>query len=233
MRRLLLLGAVGVAGFAVAFAAHGIGKLTIGGKTVDTTFIVQDGRTYVPLADVAKALGTTVQKSDGGFTLAELGAGSMVTGLEGKVGQTMKTPELQFSVQSVTSADHYKRKYSDGALDAFDANIRLVVVMCRVRNATSKTIGICTVGGSKGRPRRSGRAHVRGVYGRRPEERRHSSRFRGRLRPCFSGAEVREAQSPRVSNGWLPKGRSIPGFVGRCGCRRLKGSPLPAIWVRL
>jgi hypothetical protein len=150
MKHRLLLGVAGVAGLvAVALAFRGPGKLTIGSETVDTTFIVQAGRTFVPLSDVAKALGTTAQKTDEGFTIPVAGAGSMVTGTQGKVGQTIGTAQMQFTVEGLVFEDHYQRKHGDGTIEVNGAANRLVIVNCKVRNATAKTISICTVGGAK------------------------------------------------------------------------------------
>ena len=150
MKNRLLLGAAGMTGLVVvAFALRGPGKLTIGGSTVETTFIVQDGRTFVPLSDVAKALGTTAQKTDDGFTLAAAGAGSMVTGTEGKVGQTIGTAQMQFTVKGFVVVDHYQRQHGDGEINANGSNNQLVIVQCRIRNATAKTVGICTLGAAK------------------------------------------------------------------------------------
>ena len=56
---------------------------------------------------------------------------------------------MQFTVRSLTDADHYVRQFGDGTIDALDSKVRLVVVLCRVRNGTAKTINICTVGGGK------------------------------------------------------------------------------------
>ena|GEM_PF-1362188 len=145
---LALAAAASLAVAAIA-ALRGPGELTMNGKSVETTFLVQGGRTFVPLSDVAKLLGATASKTSTGYALSAVGAGSMVTGTEGKVGQTLGTPQMQFSVQSVSEADHYDRKFGSGAVDALGANVRLIIVVCRVRNATAKTVSICTVGAGK------------------------------------------------------------------------------------
>lgn len=150
MKRFVTLGAMALAGVALAtVAAMESNKLSIGGKTVDAVFITQNGHTFVRLSDVATAMNCVIQKSDAGYALAPIGKGNMVQGNEGKVGQTIGVPEMQFTVTSVEEMDHYNRKFSAGEIDAFDANSKLVVVMCKVRNGLEKTINICTLGGAK------------------------------------------------------------------------------------
>ncbi len=150
MRRTLTLSVLTAVGLSVAaYAAFGPGRLTIGDKTIETNFIVQDGHTYVKLADVADALNCVVQKSDGGFTLAPVGKGNMVQGNEGKIGQTIGVPQMQFTVTGMSQADHYDRKYGEGAIGAYDSKMTLVILACRVRNGTGKTVNICTLGGAK------------------------------------------------------------------------------------
>jgi len=145
----LALAAFAVAGIALAsYNLLGPAKLTIGDKTVPTNYLMQGGRTYVPLEDVAAAMDCVVQKSADGFTLAPIGKGKMVNGAEGKIGQTIGRPELQFTVTGIQEGDHYDRKYAAGGLDA-DSATRLVVLYCRVRNGTEKTVNICTLGGAK------------------------------------------------------------------------------------
>ena len=149
MKTLFTVSAVGAAGLAIAaYVTFGPGKLTYEGKTVDTTFIVQNGKTYVPLDDVASALNCVVQKSADGVELAPIGKGAMVQGTEGKIGQTIGHPEMQFTVTKVIEADHYQRKYSDGAVDGDQTNT-LLVIYCRVRSGTQKSIWINITGGDK------------------------------------------------------------------------------------
>ena len=63
MKNIVAVCVIGLVGLgAVAYSLLAPGQLTINGKSIETTFIVQGGRTFVPLSDVAKALGTTVQK---------------------------------------------------------------------------------------------------------------------------------------------------------------------------
>ncbi len=150
MKRLLTLGAlVGAAVIALAMSTRGPGKLTIGDKSVETNFISENGHTYVPLVDVAKALNCVVQKSDGGFSLAPIGKGNMVQGNEGKIGQTIGVPQMQFTVKSISEADHYDRKFASGEVNTPDPSRRLVILVCSVRNGLDKTINICTLGGAK------------------------------------------------------------------------------------
>ena len=150
MKLLFAFSAAGIAGLAVAaYTTFGPGKLTYGDKTVDTSFIVENGKTYVPLNDVASALNCVIQKSDSGYTLAPIGKGAMVMGTEGKIGQTLGKPDMQFTVRSVKDVGtHYDRQFSPGEVNS-DEGTRLILMVCRVRNGTPKTVSICTVGGDK------------------------------------------------------------------------------------
>src|SRR5579885_545784 len=149
MKVLLSVSAVAIAGLGVAaYAAFGPGKLTYQGKTVSTNFIVENGKTYVPLDDVATALNCVVQKSADGVELAPIGKGAMVQGDVGNIGQTIGRPEMQFTVTKVLEADQYQRKFSNGEVDGDQTNT-LLVIYCRVRNGTAKSVWINITGGDK------------------------------------------------------------------------------------
>jgi hypothetical protein len=139
----------GVRKFGVAFALAGAAalvyaafepvKLTINGSSGDTDVIMKNGRAYVPLADVAKALGDSVAKSAGAYTLDPPGGANQVEGLNAKIGQLIKTPYFTFIVQKVLMEDHHEKLFTTGSVDAPDGQT-LAIIVCRVKNATQKTL---------------------------------------------------------------------------------------------
>lgn len=127
-------------GFAeLVWALIAPGSLTVNGKTVSTDFIDKGGRIYVPLADVAKALNLTVSKSGAGYRLDPIGGANQVEGLHGKVGDVLRTPEFTFTVSKVIASEHYVKQFGSGTVDA-DQGKLIVGIVCRVKNATGKTM---------------------------------------------------------------------------------------------
>jgi len=131
------LASLGVAVAATAWALRAPGALTINGKTVPTNFIVEGGRTYAPLSDVAKALNAKVVKTEEGYTIAA-GGGEMVHGLEGKVGETLSGTGIQFTVVKVVRGEHYQRQFGTGTIDPSLPDSEVVALVCKLRN-TAKT----------------------------------------------------------------------------------------------
>lgn len=142
----IALSVAGVA--AVVLAGLEPSRLVINGNAVSTDSIEKNGRTYVPLSDVAKALGYTLEKSGQTFTLNPPGGANQVEGLNGKIGQVIRTPQFTFEVVKVTQEDHHQKIYTDGTVDAPDGET-LVIVQCRMKNATNETFSINPFGQSK------------------------------------------------------------------------------------
>ncbi len=124
--------------------------LLMNGHTVSTKVETLNGRAYVPLADIARALGLVVVKVDGGYELKKPGGASPIRGVtQGKIGDVLFDGSWRFQVTSIGTPNSFTMKtpadYSDnGGTTQFDPktrtfvasnNYRLVVLQCRVTNA--------------------------------------------------------------------------------------------------
>ncbi|HWA81898.1 MAG TPA: DUF4352 domain-containing protein [Fimbriimonadaceae bacterium] len=141
--RLLKGTGIAIIGFGLAaaiWAALAPGSLTVNGKSVTTDFIEKGGRTYVPLADVAKVLDMKVAKNGSGYTLEPVGGANQLEGLHGKIGDVIRTPEFTFEVKKVVKAQHYKRQFTDGTVDAQRPGNTIVAIVVRMKNATNKVM---------------------------------------------------------------------------------------------
>lgn len=87
-------------------------KLILNGAVASTNVRVIGGQAYVPVADVAKALGQNVAKIAGGYEIAAPGGANRVGGLEGKVGDTVFNGAWRFKVTGVHEADGYSERYT-------------------------------------------------------------------------------------------------------------------------
>lgn len=76
-----LLASAAVMGWAAGVET----RLYVNGKVASTDVIMKDGRAYVPLKDVAEALGMVVVNKSDGFALTPAGGAGQVGGLNGKV----------------------------------------------------------------------------------------------------------------------------------------------------
>ncbi|HTQ10152.1 MAG TPA: hypothetical protein VMI31_08790 [Fimbriimonadaceae bacterium] len=133
---------------AMVWAALAPGSLTVNGKTVSTDFVDKGGRTYVPLADVAKALDMTVQKSGSGYTLAPIGGANQLEGQRGKVGDVLQTPEFTFQVKKLVSSEHYQKMFGTDpkTVDAQHPGDAIVGVVIRIKNKTNRVIYLSPFG---------------------------------------------------------------------------------------
>lgn len=109
-----------------------------------------NGRVYVPLADVARALGGQVATRGGGYAIVTGGGASPdadtsrtaagganeVRGATGKVGDWFFNGYWRFRVSRVEHTDAYKFQYdaSGGSDKPSGANDELVVVYCTMKN---------------------------------------------------------------------------------------------------
>ena len=130
-------------------------KLIIAGKTASSDIRVIDGRAYVPLSDMAKAMnGTAVKHKGGGYEItlggvdtttpeagAVAGGANEVRGTRGKIGQVLFNGKWRFSVISVDHAASYdshflpeKRTFAPNG----DTE-ELVIVRCRMKNGQNET----------------------------------------------------------------------------------------------
>lgn len=141
-RRLALLSLAAVVIAGICWAAGG-SKLYMNGKLASSNLRVIDGRSYVPVADVAKALGAEVTARSDGYEIAIAGGTGQVEGFaQGKIGNELFTGQWRFQVVSVENAgDQYKERYYQQmrTLKPKGATDTLIVVNCRLKNGTKQT----------------------------------------------------------------------------------------------
>ncbi len=125
---------------AVAYAQATKGSLTISGNSVDTDFMVKNGRTYVPIADVAKALKLNIHKTANGYELSPEGGANQVQGLTGKVGDVLNCGFCTVKAKKVIIGEKYDRQFVTGEIGTYDEKETLVVIVLQVKNATKNAM---------------------------------------------------------------------------------------------
>ena len=135
-----LLALVVVAGICWAASKS---KLYINGQVASTNLRVIDGRSYAPVAEVAKALGATIATREDGYEIVMPGGANQVNGVaQGKIGDELFTGQWRFQVVSVQQAgDQYKERYYQmlRTIKPKGPGETLVVVNCRLKNGTKQT----------------------------------------------------------------------------------------------
>lgn len=136
----MLLAAVAAAGLCWATGAN---KLYLNGKVASRSLRVIDGRSYVPVADVARALGATVAARGDGYEIVMPGGANQVEGVaQGKIGDEIFTGQWRFQVVNVQEAgDQYKERYYQQlrTIRPKSPAETLLVVNCRLKNGMNKT----------------------------------------------------------------------------------------------
>lgn len=96
-----------------------------------------NGEAYVPVADVARALGQTVSKRPDGFAIAAAGGANQLGSRQGKIGDVVFTGEFRFQVLDVQLVPSYTSRFAQRPFttEATGAE-QLAVVTCRVKNGT-------------------------------------------------------------------------------------------------
>lgn len=125
---------------AMALAAVAGNKLYINGKAASSSVKVINGTAYVPISDVAKAMGMSVQKRADGYSIGtDGGHGQIANKFTGKLGDEIFTGKWKFTVLKVRHADSYKiaKSHLKSFSDA-NENEEFIVVDCRVKNGTPK-----------------------------------------------------------------------------------------------
>jgi hypothetical protein len=122
--------------------------LILNGKVASHDIRVIEGRPYVPVADVAYALGQTVVKRSGGYEITTAGGANQVQGLQGKIGDVLFDGKWRFEVLRVDRVESYAMKnkatndyaiynstaeFSDGVFRPKQGQ-SLVAIACRVKN---------------------------------------------------------------------------------------------------
>lgn len=139
--KLLLCVAAGVFLSLGAFAIQAAQKLLVNGKVASSDLRVIGGKTYVPLADVAKALDYTIQKTTGGYELIKAGgAGQIANKNVGEVGEEVFSGKWRFTVVSVARvAEAVPEFLPNESWNRRSASpgMEIVVVKCRIKNGTA------------------------------------------------------------------------------------------------
>lgn len=137
-----------VCGGAVAFAANSGVRLIVNGKPASSDVRTIDGKTYVPLADVAKSLGMVAVKNGGAWEMKKAGGTYQVGDLSGKVGDVLYDGKWRFQVLEVSTPDSFKMRtdsypYDSYSVSTYDRDTRtmapkdgykMVVIKVRVTN---------------------------------------------------------------------------------------------------
>jgi hypothetical protein len=134
--KFLVGGALVLAGGTVWAAQAGM-QLWVNGKVATADARVINGRVYVPLADVAKALNMVVTKKGAGYDMSPEGGANQLNGSrQGKVGDRLVTPKWNFMVRGVHEADEYTEMFCTDkkTLKPKGADDRLVIVDCTISN---------------------------------------------------------------------------------------------------
>jgi hypothetical protein len=146
-------GVVGVLGGAsvVAWAASGA-NLIFNGQVASTDVRTLNGKAYVPLSDIAKALDMVAVPVAGGYEIRKAGGATPIKGLRGKIGDVLFDGKWRFQVLSAQPVELYRMKHeatADYAIynpvaevedNVFRAKTgrTLIAVKCRVTNGRNK-----------------------------------------------------------------------------------------------
>jgi len=133
-----------VAGCCAARASEtqqALARLVLDGKVISTDVRVISGRPYVSVADVAKALNTTVAKNGGEYRLVRNGGSSQLKGVEGKIATPLHSGDWSLTVFSINQVADYTQQF--GSVKELMLPQRsddvLFVVKCQLKNATKTT----------------------------------------------------------------------------------------------
>lgn len=143
------------AGLATAALAQTGMRLIVDGRTASSDVRIIGGRPFVPLADMARAMGGTAVRNGGTYRIVTgstdtttptttpdvAGGASEVRGTRGKVGQMLFTGKWRFMVVSVARAAAYDSQYlpdKQNFTPTGDTE-ELVVIKCRLKNGQTST----------------------------------------------------------------------------------------------
>ncbi len=131
----LLIG-LGIITGAVAWTLQAGTKLFVNGELSSSRVIDRNGVAYVPLRDVAAGLKMNLTKTTKGWEMNADGGANAVTGVNGKVGDTLWNGAFRFQVIEVIRGKTYTNRYSGDkqVVTPYPAENDLVVVVCRVKN---------------------------------------------------------------------------------------------------
>ncbi len=114
-----------------------------GGTPISTSSTSINGTVYVPVKDVARALGMSVTTTGSRITLAPVGGANQLAAKSvGAIGEEIFTGRYRFQVQSVKEAATYNFLYTNRFMTETVANAegdeKLVLVTCRLKNGTKE-----------------------------------------------------------------------------------------------
>lgn len=142
MKRLTLALALAVlAAIAVAWRLQA-SRLYVNGELASTGVIERNGISYAPIKDIAASLKLSVQKTSRGIELSAEGGANQAGGLTGKIGDMLFNGIARFQVVKVIRGKEYTNQF-DGShqkITPYPEGMDLVVIVCRVKNGTQKTV---------------------------------------------------------------------------------------------
>ncbi len=139
IRILVGIGVV-ICGSAIAWSLQ-TARLFINGKPASSSVIERNGVAYVPVKDVAAALGWKLQKTGRGYEIADAGGANMIEGISGKVGDQLFNGVARFQVVKVIRGKTYVNQFSGDKQEVTpigDDN-DVVIIICRIKNGTKES----------------------------------------------------------------------------------------------
>ncbi|MBC8138996.1 MAG: hypothetical protein H8F28_24230 [Fibrella sp.] len=142
-------------GFAAGAVAQGRSRLTVLQNTVSTDARKIGGRLYVPVADIAKAMGWKLTVAGSAISLqppTKIATNGGNTSspeyrLSGAAGEEFGNASYRFKVTNVAEVAEYNRKYTNGIAVGGAVNTgvneKLVVIDCVLTNATAEREEFC------------------------------------------------------------------------------------------
>ncbi|HAY14202.1 MAG TPA: hypothetical protein PLB31_04430 [Fimbriimonadaceae bacterium] len=135
--------ALGIATVAVA-AIQSTRVLIINGREASQDVRIINGRAYAPIADVAKALGSTVVINGNRYEITRAGGTNQVNGLQGKTGDWLFDGGWRFRVNNAYEADVYEAKndwYGDNEFKP-EGGKTMIIVEYSARNGNKEMFGL-------------------------------------------------------------------------------------------
>jgi hypothetical protein len=145
-------------GVCAAAMAQGGRVLIMNGRSASRDVRMIGGKPYVPLADVARALGQQLVSRSGGYEIIAAGGANQVEGMRGKIGDTLFDGRWRFQVIEVQEVDSYRMKTKatndyavyrtvadfDPTSDVFRPHEgqTMLLIRCRVKNGVKQTLSL-------------------------------------------------------------------------------------------
>lgn len=190
---------LGVGASAMVFA-QAARSLIINGRVATTDVRMINGRAYVPVADVARALDLKVSsRPNGVLELTKAGGSGAMTGLNGKVGDWLFDGGWRFRVTSVETDSTYRAAndyYGEVDYEAPEGKV-LAIVGYDIRNGNKEMGGFGF-----------GTTAIAGVNGDSEPVHANDFRFDGSRffsKPILPGAEMKGKLIFQVDEGFEPK----------------------------